>query len=715
MNRVLHSGPLLFKKFVFSARDGNTAKLLFRLIYYRHRLLSSHHFYSRSVRLEHTSAQLVFFFTYLYGLWTVASHTATFLHIPWSIISAWALPIFLAAFIPGVLVSKVIADEYADFACRLPSTREWAAPTALIIIVLTSVGLLASTRYELRFLILLIGFVAIYLFCRRTSSGNQGLSEPQKSPENNSGYHWLWLGVLSMVAVIFTIFSNRPDLDDSSFIQIVLQTLRYDSRPPLTYDVSMGQMLEQFRFAPYRVSSYETFVALLSEKTQLSVYTVYFLIIPAFSAFVSVLAAYLFCRSFLKENGLALAAVGVFLLIVTAWGETHYAYGNRLFARLYQGKGLIISLTTPLIIVCGLMLIHRPSPIRFLALCIANICAVGVSSSGLVALFFTNFVIVICALTLGLRRCVMPIFLVGTSCIYPFLLALWLRMESDGAGSLTNIGTKLAIDASLGLPIREMICLILMLIGFSYFVAHRLWIGATMIAAVVVVIMNPWLAEFVADYSARNMSWRLAWAAPIPLMISISIVLGLRRPFGQTKFKFISTGSLSAIIVAVLTFTFLVSYQWVVSPKNSFKWKYPSPKLHFSYYHTDAIAAELEKLKIDGTVLAHKRVAAWLPILHPETKLVMPGHTYHTQLKTILRKNEYRQRMRLYRAAQGEITKLATLPKLLRKFDVSTIIVPSKLAKDILKDDNEKSLGAVHFKNLATVGRYEIIEITLAP
>src|SRR5689334_4487015 len=62
--------------------------------------------------------------------------------------------------------------------------------------------------------------------------------------------------------------------------------------------MSLETMLDQFRFAPYRVTSYETFVALLTQWTELNVLTVYYLLVPGISAALSVLVAIAFARIF---------------------------------------------------------------------------------------------------------------------------------------------------------------------------------------------------------------------------------------------------------------------------------------------------------------------------------------------------------------------------------------------------------------------------------
>src|SRR4030042_2457538 len=87
-----------------------------------------------------------------------------------------------------------------------------------------------------------------------------------------SGRGGVWLlAAFTLVAVVVTLASHRPDLDDSFYIHVAAQTLRHPDLGPLTFDASLGFILEPFLFAPYRLASYETLVALLTGWTGLDI------------------------------------------------------------------------------------------------------------------------------------------------------------------------------------------------------------------------------------------------------------------------------------------------------------------------------------------------------------------------------------------------------------------------------------------------------------
>src|SRR5690606_5160020 len=123
----------------------------------------------------------------------------------------------------------------------------------------------------------------------------------------------------------------------------------------------------------------------------------------------------------------ALIAVGIFVLLVIAWGETHIAYGNRLFLRLYQGKGLIIAIGAPLCFISGLMLIRRLTINSFLVFSLSLIGMIGFSSSGLVSSVIVFCVYAAISLFLVRERKALTALALAGSILYPIAIYLWLR------------------------------------------------------------------------------------------------------------------------------------------------------------------------------------------------------------------------------------------------------------------------------------------------
>jgi hypothetical protein len=393
-----------------------------------------------------------------------------------------------------------------------------------------------------------------------------------------------------------------------------------------------------------------------------------------------------------------------------AWGETHYAYANRVFVRLFQGKGLLISLTTPFVLICGRLLMNRPNVINFTALTVANICAIGVSSSGLVVTLFTTLLVGFWALGKDYKKTLRLLLLTAGTLVYPILLGVWLKLQNETGAPLSTIGSSLPINASLGLNYRETVALLSMLLGFSYSFSSKNKIGILLFSTVPVVIFNPWFSELIANFTSRNMNWRLAWAAPVPLLISIGWIYGISSCLENKKLVFNKKTTTGAVIALCLATTFLLSNNWVTSPRNMFSWGKPAPKLPANYYYTCDVIDKIQEMNIQGTILADEVIAAWIPVISPGRKLIMPGHTYPIQLQTVLPPHEFASRMQLYKAVHHGFQVLYNNVDLLQKYDVQILIVSSKYQLfDNTDKNNDKT--KISFFPVCTLHGYSIFRV----
>ena len=89
------------------------------------------------------------------------------------------------------------------------------------------------------------------------------------------------------------------------------------------------------------------------------------------------------------------------------------------------------------------------------------------------------------------------------------------------------------------------------------------------------------------------------------------------------------------------------------------------------------ISAEIAKLPSPGTVLANREIGAWLPLVAPEFKLVMPGHTYPGMLKTVLPTSELDRRKHLFNAINGQEADIPSTVELIKQYKVGTLVIPN--------------------------------------
>ncbi|MDU6411212.1 MAG: hypothetical protein E6560_09675 [Yersiniaceae bacterium] len=607
----------------------------------------------------------VTFITLPFILWTVALHAATFGGLPWQSLSRgflYALPLTLAL---SAWAACVFSAFYLRARPALPA-RQAPGLAGIVILLMTALVLFWVPDYRWRFCTVVIGLLLIAVTKRRSPAAvlTDDPLLPARAWQNSA------LAGIMLIAVILTLMAYRSDYDDSHFIQLADQTLRHPLLVPLTFDTTLGPVYPHFRFAPYRIASYETFIAWLATWSHLPLFTVYYLLVPGISAALTVAVAFLFSRLFLPRNG-AIVATALCVLLLFAWGESHIAYGNRVFVRLFQGKALLIALTTPLTAITGLLLLNRPTLLRTLPLAAVHIMTLGVSSSGLVLTVFTTVLVAACALDKPLKQAARFWFFLGIALIYPALFVFWLKFINTSGISLAEVGTYLPINASLGLARRDALALLALLLGCSVLAWRRGTLSYLLFTVTtLLMILNPWFADLLAQVSARNMSWRLAWAAPVPLLISTGLAAAMTG-----KGRFLP----GALLGCAVLLAFLLGGRWTLSADNSTQLGWPSAKLPPQYQTAVHLMAQLDKLNLRGNLLTDSPVAAFVPLLKPDFGLVMPGHTYPVMLQTILPPEEFAARMRLFNAINSPQPHLAALEQEMRRFQVQVIIVNAAL------------------------------------
>ncbi|WP_421724045.1 DUF6077 domain-containing protein [Bauldia sp.] len=476
----------------------------------------------------------------------------------------------------------------------------------------------------------------------------------------------------------------------------------------MSFDMALGPITEPFRFAAYRIASYETAVAFVSEWTGLSLLPVYYLLVPAFTAVVSIGVTFLFARWFLPR-GLAVAATAVFLLIMLAWGDSSITYGTRVFVRLFQGKGLIIALTVPLTIVTGLLLLRSPSIGKVVILSMVQVTTLGVSSSGLPIVFVTTAIVGVAALQPSIGRVLQLWLTLGATLIYPALALAWLTLGNESNVALSEIGSRRPINTALGFGLREALALITLLIGMAA-VGERQTTREyrALVAGTLAFALNPWLAEFAASIASRNMSWRLAWASPVPLLMSVALVAAAGGLMWRTTSRR-WIGPAAAACAAVILIVFIAAGRWTIAPGGRVAWKVHTAKLDAEYYAVERAMRKIEKLELDGSILAPSAIAAWIPVTAPGKHLVMPGRSYPSMYQTVMAPEEFAERRQLYRAINADQPDLEKQAVLLRKYDVGTIIIPRGIeAADLLPG---AELDGLLMRTHPWKGPFDIVEI----
>jgi hypothetical protein len=644
---------------------------------------------TNAFRLERHAMCLLLACLFLFSFWTIAHQFSTFLEVSWSDllrVSTWALaPIAVLS----IFMSRSLATTYVGQLTTPDNTAQNAPSSTAWWLGMAALGaLLFVQSYTLRYVVLAVALAAIWMMGRvsaysPTAPSNKPAAAPLRGAHNS-----IALLLLTAAVVLIVLCANRSDFDDAEYIQSAIQTIRHPDKGVFTFDASLGTVLDRFRFAPYRLTSYETFVGLLATLTGMDILDVYYLLVPGAAAALSVLTAFIFLRWFLPLRW-TIVAVVLFIAVALAWGESHVAFGNRMYVRLFQGKGLLIAITSPMAILMAMLWMRRPTSSTWLGLLAVQVAAVGVSSSGLVVTLFATAIGLLSGfLAQPSRRALLHTVVGGLTLAYPIGLGLWLKYLSSASGKVEEIGTYLPINASFGSSLREVIAMLILCLTCAALLRKRPSVqGAPestasgsdrtafwLVACSFLLVLNPFLIPFVTQATSQNMNWRLAWAAPIPLLLALGMTVLWRSSLGAPR-RF----GLSLLGPAALCAAFFVAGAWTLAPGNKVTWSWASHKVPPEFHQARDLASEIRRLAPLGerpVVLVDPRIGTWLTVVAPEFKLVMPGHGYIVTLQTILEPGDFERRTRLLNnlgaIAEGD----PSFDALLDLYHVNVVVTP---------------------------------------
>ncbi len=337
----------------------------------------------------------------------------------------------------------------------------------------------------------------------------------------------LGLCAIMTLAVLFSLMTYRSDADDAFYINLAANALDNPHQPIMRFDTILG--IEQFPLlgAWYRVQSFEMLVALVSDLTGLPPYsTTHLVIAPAFSA-ISILTAYHFVRWF--TPGRALLGAAAFLLILTAWGDVHRAYGNFGLVRMFQGKAVMATVMLPLLAVFVLKAMDTNRRSDLMRVALTGIATVGMSSNAvavapmLAGVLFAGKVLGHSDSRFKLAKAALPLVLIVTiaSCYAALIFTLSDPVAENIERAWKQVSSpKHNWETVTGEGLREKLALLgLLLLPLSVRDRQRKSVAA-MFAIAFFVLTTPWIKSAISHLFPANFSWRIFWAIPVPVLLA---------------------------------------------------------------------------------------------------------------------------------------------------------------------------------------------------
>ena len=170
-----------------------------------------------------------------------------------------------------------------------------------------------------------------------------------------------------------------PNTDDVLYVGLGVALVDQPAAPLCQTDFLHGEDALPAVF--YRVHSFELLGGTLGQITGIPVLHVIHLGMCMFAGFLLPLAWARLFQVLDSRRWLPMTAAVVALFLLDGTNERSVAM--QAFARLFQGKAVLASVCVPLIAAYAIELASAPTPVRFLRLLGAQICGIGLSSTGL--------------------------------------------------------------------------------------------------------------------------------------------------------------------------------------------------------------------------------------------------------------------------------------------------------------------------------------------
>lgn len=334
-----------------------------------------------------------------------------------------------------------------------------------------------------------------------------------------------WLVGLCLAAALVALVANRPDIDDSFYLSIPATLLRDPLQPILLHDTLYRLPALPIEFVGYREHTYEVLIGVVSWVTGLAPIVVGHLVLPPIFAVLSVLAWAWLLRMLAPDSWLTSLALLVLCMLLL--GETHHAYGNFGFVRIFQGKAIELCWSVPAIIGSALVWMRNGTLASWLLLMASQIAAIGITSTGL-------FVAPVAA-GLALAGGWLPNakyslrFLLGCCASWYVVVVGVLLAVAQVGGHEWSPGYATSVTPLAQIVVdtwgRWSILPLLLALLAAWATcgsqdAARVFAAASLLF--LLVCFDPYTYAFMANHvMGESALWRLSWAIPLPLMLAV--------------------------------------------------------------------------------------------------------------------------------------------------------------------------------------------------
>jgi len=600
----------------------------------------------------------------LLGVGTLYSQACVLLSASFATLRAFSIvPIGIAALIAW----KTFGPSRRPEACPAGDrgrSRAVLGPVARFAIPVAICALYAVTRRDALFWLLGTAYLTAELLFRPREESAPESTEPPE-PRGQA----VFVLSLCLLAAVLTSGSRRPDADDAYFLNAATAEGEFPRVALQSFDAlhrAGWPPVEQTLHLP---ESYEILVGMLASLSGLSVQALYYVVLPPIWAVLGVLASWLLLRELLSPRP-ALWGTAVFVFLLVFWGDGHRTFGTFGFVRLFQGKAVMITTILPLVILAGLRYRREPGGAAWLTLALAQCAAAGCTTNGVVVGPLAAALVLLAPtasmarsfrVTLAGLGASLPVLLVA-SAMYPRLAPYRSAVEVDGVlpGYSTTLGDVRA-------PLVLLALLLLPALASRARLRRSAWISGY-VWIVVFVMLMPLVSIAGSRLLGHVYSWRLLWAVPLPLLVSLAVALA-----GEGRGE---RGNWTRAAAAVWAAAFVAAGPWAVSPDVFSLENLGRPKVLDAPY---AVAREVLTIaRRDAPALVPEAVAIHVVGFPQAPPLVAVRNLYLQKWKRFVPADQWSYREALFRYAEGgrEAMSLSDALASIEAHGIATVVFP---------------------------------------
>ena len=588
----------------------------------------------------------------LLGSWTVFCYAIVFSESSFSELKRWSfVPFAIGLGIAALCIDRAVSQNDGrteDVTAPVFTSRvNWKSVWVLLVLTLCAATLRGLDIHYWSVWVLLLCASTIIFRTVSTSAEN-----PCQAPTAESNWQKGGVAALIFIGVALVAIIHRPDPDDAQYLNFVVTALDFPFEPLFSHSGLWQDPNVPLESLVYRFHTYELLVATLSDVFSLDHKILYYLILAPMFGGIAILVHWRLAQYLVPQY--AFSALLAWLVLMVALGDSHREFGNFAFVRLYQGKGLLVTIGLPLCLLLGLRFAEVPDGRRALALVMGIMASTGLTSSAVATVPFV-VVATLCGGLLGASRRSVMCLMAGGLVAGLFLCAIGLFLIANtksitGMHGVSWLGSGTGLSTVLGEGFLGVLILVLFPIAPLFVRGYRRRrLYALMTLVFIGLVLNPWMADFLAKNLDIALQWRLFWAVPFVTSTAISLV-GLAALLEEKAPLLKRQIVLLIMLVSVLAF----SNQWSVSPGNRVVIASPRFKIQPDAH---MLAAEIvRRAPLRSTIYAPFWIAQWIPTfrMHPYPLIVRPHYFDFGEVRRYVGVAELDRRGRIINFLQGE-------------------------------------------------------------